>query len=206
MEVVVKSFDNEDVGHVKLNDSVFAVEERKDILFRVINWQLAKRRSGCHKTKERSEIQGSTRKIYKQKGTGQARHGAITAPIFVGGGTVFGPRVRSHAHSLNKKIRNLGLRVALSLKLRENSIIVLDKANLKAAKSAELNKKLKALEIKSALIVDTSIDKNLMYSSANVMGIDVLPVVGLNVLDILQHKILVLTTDAVKKIEERLVC
>lgn len=206
MEVAVKSFENKEVGQINLNDTVFGVEERQDILFRVVNWQLAKRRSGCHKTKERSEVQGSTRKIYKQKGTGQARHGAITAPIFVGGGTVFGPRVRSHEHSLNKKIRNLGLRVALSLKLKENSIIVLDKAELKAAKTAELNKKLKALEIKSALFVDTEINKNLLHSAANVIGVDVLPVIGLNVLDILQHQKLVLTTDAIKKIEERLTC
>jgi large subunit ribosomal protein L4 len=167
---------------------------------------MAKRRSGCHKTKERSEVKGSTRKIYKQKGTGQARHGAITAPIFVGGGIVFGPRVRSHGYSLNKKIRNLGLKVALSLKLKENSLIVLDKAKLKVGKSTELNKRLKALEIKSALFVDISVDENLKHSSANLLGVDVLPVIGLNVLDILQHQKLILTTEAVKKIEERLAC
>ena len=203
MQFKVKNFDNKEVGAVDLNDSIFGLEERQDILSRVVNWQLAKRRSGCHKTKQRSEVQGSTRKIYRQKGTGQARHGSIRAPIFRGGGIVFGPVVRSHEYKLNKNVRDLGLKTALSLKLKNNSIIILDHADIKSHKTADLSKQVGNFGEKSMLFIDVNPNDNLKRATANLYKIDVLPVVGINVLDILQHDKLILTVDAVKKIEER---
>ena len=170
---------------------------------RVVNWQLAKRRSGCHKTKQRSEVQGSTRKIYRQKGTGQARHGSIRAPIFRGGGIVFGPLVRSHEYKLNKNVRDLGLKTALSLKLKNNSIIILDHADIKSHKTADLSKQVGNFGEKSMLFIDVTPNDNLKRATANLYKIDVLPVIGINVLDILQHEKLILTVEALKKIEER---
>lgn len=204
MQLKVKNFDNKEVGAVELNEAIFGLEERQDILARVVNWQLAKRRSGCHKTKQRSEVQGSTRKIYRQKGTGQARHGSIRAPIFRGGGIVFGPLVRSHEYKLNKNVRDLGLKTALSLKVKNNSIIILDHADVKSHKTADLRKQVANFSDKSILFVDANPKDNLKRATANLFKVDVLPVVGINVLDILQHEKLVLTMDALKKIEERL--
>lgn len=204
MEVVVKNFDNNEVGKIVLDQEIFGLDIQTDILYRVVHWQLAKRRSGCHKTKERWEVSYSTKKIYKQKGTGNARHGSRKAPVFVGGGIVFGPVVRSHGYSLNKKIRKLGLRNALSLKFREGSIIVLENAKLERSKTADLAQKFKAFDAKSALIVDSEVDINLKNSSANIHNVNVLPVCGLNVYDILKHEKLVVSLDALKKIEERL--
>lgn len=203
MQFKVKNFDNKEVGAVELNDNIFCLEERQDILSRVVNWQLAKRRSGCHKTKQRSEVQGSTRKIYRQKGTGQARHGSIRAPIFRGGGIVFGPVVRSHEYKLNKNVRDLGLKTALSLKLKNNSIIILDHADIKSHKTADLSKQVGNFGEKSMLFIDVTPNDNLKRATANLYKIDVLPVIGINVLDILQHDKLILTVDALKKIEER---
>jgi large subunit ribosomal protein L4 len=203
MQFKVKNFDNKEVGAVELNDSIFGLEERQDILSRVVNWQLAKRRSGCHKTKQRSEVQGSTRKIYRQKGTGQARHGSIRAPIFRGGGIVFGPLVRSHEYKLNKNVRDLGLKTALSLKLKNNSIIILDHADIKSHKTADLSKQVGNFGEKSMLFIDVTPNDNLKRATANLYKIDVLPVIGINVLDILQHEKLILTVEALKKIEER---
>ena len=203
MQFKVKNFDNKEVGAVELNDSIFGLEERQDILSRVVNWQLAKRRSGCHKTKQRSEVQGSTRKIYRQKGTGQARHGSIRAPIFRGGGIVFGPLVRSHEYKLNKNVRDLGLKTALSLKFKNNSIIILDHADIKSHKTADLSKQVGNFGEKSMLFIDVTPNDNLKRATANLYKIDVLPVIGINVLDILQHEKLILTVEALKKIEER---
>lgn len=205
MQLKVKNIDNKEVGTVvDLNSAIFGLEERRDILSRVVHWQLAKRRSGCHKVKERSEVEGSTRKIYKQKGTGQARHGSIRAPIFVGGGIVFGPRVRSHEYKLNKSVKELALKTALSLKLKNNSIILLDHANLESHKTTDFKGKAKAFGEKSVLLIDTTPNENLKRATANLFRFDVLPVIGLNVYDILKHETLVLTLDALKKIEERL--
>jgi large subunit ribosomal protein L4 len=204
MELVVKNFDSKDVGKIILSQDIFGLEVQTDILYRVVHWQLAKRRSGCHKVKARAEVSYSTRKIYRQKGTGQARHGSRKAPIFIGGGIVFGPVVRSHEYSLNKKIRKLGLKNALSLKFREESIIVLENAKLEEIKTAEFAKKFQNFNAKSALIVDSEIDINLKNSSANIHNVNVLPVCGLNVYDILKHDKLVVSLDALKKIEERL--
>lgn len=203
MEIVVKDLSNKEVGMISLNPDIFGQEFRSDILARVVNWQTSKARSGCHKVKGRSEVKGSTRKIYRQKGTGQARHGDKKAPIFIGGGIVFGPVVRSHEYKLNKKIRNLGLKVALSLKLREKSFIVLDEVKCSSNKSTDFAKSLSTFEAKSVLIIDSSIDENLKLSSRNLKGIDVLPVCGINVLDIIKHEKVILTKAAVEQIEER---
>jgi len=204
MQVEIKNIENKKVGTTDLNESIFSEEFRSDILARVVDWQRAKARSGCHKVKGRSEVNGTTKKAYKQKGTGQARHGAKTAPIFVGGGQVHGPVVRSHEYSLNKKVRKLGLRVALSLKLRENSFIVLDNTNIGSEKTADLSKQLQSFDSKSVLIIDSNVNENLKKSSRNLMNVDVLPVEGLNVLDILKHKTILMTVDAVKDVEKRL--
>ncbi len=206
METTVKNWENKEVGKVSLNEEIFGQEERRDILDRVVQWQLSKARSGCHKAKQRNEVSGSTRKIYRQKGTGQARHGSVKAPIFIGGGIVFGPVVRSHGYKLNKKIRALGLKVALSTKLNKNSLIVLDNLKVESYKTQQLQKKLNTLGLKSALLVDTELDQNLVNSSANIINIDVLPVAGLNVYDILRRDVLVVSKDALSAIEKRLEC
>ena len=206
VEAVLKNWENKEVGKLKLSADVFSQENRSDILHRVVQWQLAKRRLGCHKTKERNEVSGSTRKIYRQKGTGGARHGSIKAPIFVGGGTAFGPQVRDHSHSLNKKIRLLGLKVALSLKCAQKSVIFLDSAKLDSYKTSALQGKLNDLGVKSALIVDADLDQNLISAAGNIHNIDVLPVVGLNVYDILKHETVIVTKEAVEAIEKRLAC
>jgi large subunit ribosomal protein L4 len=204
MKLKVKNLNNQDVSELALNPDIFDKETREDILYRVVHWQLAKARSGTHKTKGRSEVSGSTKKIYKQKGTGQARHGAITAPIFVGGGIVFGPQVRPHGYSLNKKVRNLGLKIALSLKLRENSVILLDSAEMKSPSTKDLTEKLNNFSAKSALIVDSNIDSNLKVSSSNIHGCDVIPSIGLNVYDILNHEKIFITLSAIKDLDARL--
>ena len=204
MELAVRNLDSKEVGKVVLNQDIFGLEIQTDILYRVVHWQLAKRRSGCHKTKQRAEVSYSTRKIYRQKGTGQARHGSRKAPIFIGGGIVFGPVVRSHEYNLNKKVRKLGLKNALSLKFREESIIVLENARLEASKTAEFAQKIKNFDAKSALIVDSEVDNNLRLSSANIHNVNILPVCGLNVYDILKHQKLIVSVDALQKIEERL--
>jgi large subunit ribosomal protein L4 len=206
VEAVIKNWEDKEVGKLKLSEEVFAQEVREDILHRVVAWQLSKARSGCHKAKQRNEVSGSTRKIYRQKGTGQARHGSIKAPIFIGGGITFGPVVRSHGYSLNKKVRSLGLKVALSLKCQEKSIIVLDSIKLDSYKTANLQKKLDKLGITSGLIVDSELDQNLVSSSANIPNVDVLPLIGLNVYDILRHQTLVISKDAIDAIEKRLTC
>ena len=204
MQVEVKNLSNDVVGKTELATNVFGLDVSTDVLYRVVHWQLAKRRSGCHKTKARAEVAYSTKKIYRQKGTGGARHGSKKAPIFVGGGIVFGPVVRSHEYSLNKKIRKLGLKNALSLKLREDSVIVLDNVKLEDTKTSEFAKKMKNFDVKSALIVDADVNDNLKKSTANLHNINVLPVCGLNVYDILRHQKLVVSVDALKAIEERL--
>ncbi len=206
VEAVIKNWEDKEVGKLKLSEEVFGQAAREDILHRVVTWQMSKARSGCHKTKERNEVSGSTRKIYRQKGTGQARHGSIKAPIFIGGGITFGPVVRSHGYSLNKKVRTLALKVALSLKFREKSIIVLDSAKFDSYKTASLKEKLNKFGLKSVLIVDSELDQNLVNSSANIPGVDVLPLVGLNVYDILRHQTLVISKDAIDAIEKRLAC
>ena len=205
MKCQVTTLDNEPRGEIELSDSVFGVQVRQDILARVVKWQLAKRRAGTHDTKTRSEIVGSTTKIYRQKGTGRARHGARKAPIFRGGGIAHGPHPRSHAHDLPKKVRRLGLKSALSAKAAEGKLIVLDAAALDTPRTREAQKKLDALGVNDALVVaGGELDPNFSLAVRNIVGIDVLPQIGANVHDILRHDQLVLTKDAVEALEARL--
>ncbi len=206
MQVEIRNLDNKEAGKTELNAEIFGQEYRSDVLARVVQWQRDRARSGCHMVKDRSLVTATTKKMYKQKGTGQARHGSYKAPIFVGGGTVFGPVVRSHGYSLNKKIRNLGLKVALSLKLKEKSFIVLSNAKVESDKTSDLSRKIKNFDSKSVLIIDSTVDEKLKLSSRNLKGVDVLPVMGLNVLDILKHDKLMMTVDALKEVEKRLAC
>ncbi len=205
MKCDVINLDAKKTGDVDLDESVFAVAVRADILARAVNWQLAKRRGGNHKVKTRSEVQGSTRKVFRQKGGGRARHGTLRAPQFRGGGVTFGPVVRSHAHDLPKKVRRLALKTALSSKQADGKLVVLDSAKMKAAKTAVLAKKLTKLGWSSVLVIDgAEVDANFARAAANIVGLDVLPSQGANVYDILRRDTLVLTTDAIEKLVERL--
>lgn len=205
MKCDILSLDNKKVGDVDLDETVFGAPVRTDILHRMVVYQLAKRQPVTHKTKNRSEVQGTTKKAYKQKGTGQARHGAIKAPQFRKGGTVFGPLVRSHAVDLPKKVRKLALRTALSSKQAGGKLVVLDKAELASGKTKDLAKKIKAFGWESALIVGgETLDGGFERASRNLIGIDVLPSQGANVYDILRRDTLVLTREAVDKLVERL--
>ena len=198
------NLDSEKKGDIDLHPDIFDQIVRIDIMHRVVSWQMSKSRAGTHSTKEVGDVEGSTRKIYKQKGTGRARHGGIRAPQFRGGAVIFGPHPISHSYSLNKKVKKLGLISALSLKKQENSIIVLDELSIKEPKSSLMLRKLKALNVDAALIIDDVVDKNTLLSISNLHNVDALPVAGLNVLDILRHDKLILTISALKKIEERL--
>lgn len=196
---------NKQVGDIDLDEHVFGAPERPDILSRVVNWQLAKRRAGTHKTKQRAEIKGSTAKPFNQKGTGRARQGDKKAPHMRGGGVAFGPVVRSHAHSLTKKVRRLALRTALSTKRANGNLVVLSEAKIKTSKTADLAKRVKKLGWESALIIDgTDIDNNFNLAAQNIAGLDVLPQQGANVYDILRRDTLVLTKGAIEKLVERL--
>ena len=196
---------NKQVGDIDLDEHVFGAPERPDILSRVVSWQLAKRRSGTHKTKQRAEIKGSTAKPFNQKGTGRARQGDKKAPHMRGGGVAFGPVVRSHAYSLTKKVRRLALRTALSTKRANGKLVVLSEAKVKTSKTADLAKRVKKLGWESALVIDgTDIDNNFNLAAQNIAGLDVLPQQGANVYDILRRDTLVLTKGAIEKLVERL--
>src|ERR1700726_3525566 len=186
MKLAVRNLNNQEVGDIELADEVFGVPIRRDILARVVNWQLAKRRAGTHKTKGISEIQGTTRKPYKQKGTGRARQGSLRSPQFRGGATIFGPVVRSHEFDLPKKVRRLGLKTALSAKHDEGMLVVIDQATLAEPKTKALNAKLKALGWDSVLIIDADgVDEGFARAARNIPKVDVLPQRGANVYDIL---------------------
>lgn len=206
MKLKVTSLENKDVGSIDLADEVFALPEvRRDILARMVNWQLAKRRAGTHKTKGVSEIQGTTKKPWAQKGTGRARAGSLRSPQFRGGATIFGPVVRSHAFGLQKKVRRLALKNALTAKQKDGKLVVLDKASLTGPKTRGLAKQFEALGWKSVLIIDgATLDENFARAARNLPGIDVLPQQGANVYDILRRDTLVLTRDAVQALEARL--
>jgi len=196
---------NKKVGDIDLDEHVFGAPERPDILSRMVNWQLAKRRTGTHKTKQRAEIKGSTAKPFNQKGTGRARQGDKKAPHMRGGGVAFGPVVRSHAYSLTKKVRRLALRTALSTKRANGKLVVLSEAKVKTSKTADLAKRVKKLGWESALVIDgTDIDNNFNLAAQNIAGLDVLPQQGANVYDILRRDTLVLTKRAIEKLVERL--
>jgi large subunit ribosomal protein L4 len=204
MKTNVISLDNQTVGEIELADAVFGVPVRTDLLARMVNWQLAKRRSGNHKTKGVSEISGTTKKPFKQKGTGNARQGSLRSPQFRGGATIFGPVVRSHAHDLPKKVRKLALRIALSAKARDGKLVVLDDAKVGTPKTRELVARFAKLGWSSVLVIDGNLDGNFALASRNIPHVDVLPQVGANVYDILRRDTLVLTKDAVQALEARL--
>jgi large subunit ribosomal protein L4 len=205
MKATIKNLNNDVVGEIELSDDVFALPVRTDILARMVNYQLAKRRAGTHKTKGISEIAGSTKKPWKQKGTGRARQGSIRSPQWRGGATIFGPVVRSHAHGLTKKLRKLALKTALSAKAAEGKLIVLENAVAESHKTKLLAAGLVKLGLASALIIDGSnLDENFVRASNNIPLIDVLPEQGANVYDILRRDTLVLTRNAVEQLEARL--
>jgi large subunit ribosomal protein L4 len=205
MKAQVHSFDNETVGDIELSDAVFGLPLRRDLLARMVNWQLAKRRSGNHKTQTRAEVQGSTRKIYKQKGTGNARAGNIRVPQRRGGGRAHGPVVREHAHELPKKFRALALKTALSAKAADGRLFVLDAMNLQEAKTKLLKTKLDKLGWTSVLVIDgQAVNETFARAARNLPLVDVLPQQGANVYDILRRDVLVLTRDAVAALEARL--
>lgn len=205
MQLPVRDWDNRETGSIELADGVFGGEVRRDLLARVVNWQRAKKRGGNHKVKERSEIARSKSKIYRQKGTGRARHGAATANVFRGGGVVHGPRVRSHAHKLPKKVRAAGLRAALASKIQAGKLIVVEDLALENGRTRDLARRLREMELASALIVGgEAVDENFRRAAANIVGVDVLPRMGANVYDILRREVLVLTRDAAAHLEERL--
>ncbi|MBV8777722.1 MAG: 50S ribosomal protein L4 [Alphaproteobacteria bacterium] len=204
MKLTVKSLDNKDVGDIDLADEVFGLPVRNDILARVVNWQLAKRRAGTHKTKGISEISGTTKKPYKQKGTGRARQGSLRSPQFRGGATIFGPVVRSHEFGLQKKVRKLGLKTALSAKQAEGKLVVIDAASVAEAKTKALRAQFATLGWESVLIIDGAVDEGFAKAARNLPKVDVLPSVGANVYDILRRDTLVLTRAAVEQLEARL--
>jgi large subunit ribosomal protein L4 len=203
MQIEITTLDKASAGNAELPDELFGARPRPDIMARVVHWQLAKRRAGTHSTKGLSEVQGTTKKPYRQKGTGNARQGSLRAPQFRGGGVVHGPVPHSHEYSLNKKVRRLGLISALSQKQADGKLVVLDSI-AGVAKTAELAKKFKALGWRSALIVDGAVDDQFLLASRNIPGIDVLPTVGANVYDILRHDVLAITTAGVEGLKLRL--
>jgi large subunit ribosomal protein L4 len=205
MKLTVRNLDNQEVGDIDLADTVFGLPVRRDILARVVNWQLAKRRAGTHKAKGVSDISGTSKKPYKQKGTGRARQGSLRSPQFRGGAVIFGPVVRSHAFDLQKKVRRLGLKTALSAKQAEGKLIVIDAAKLDEAKTKALRVRFDALGWSSVLIIDgATLDEGFARAARNLPRVDVLPQQGANVYDILRRDTLVLTRDGVQQLEARL--
>ncbi len=203
MQVPVITLDNGQAGEIELPEAVFGAQPRADIMARVVHWQLAKRRAGTHKTKGMGEVSGTTKKPYRQKGTGNARQGSLRAPQYRTGGVVHGPVVRDHGYSLNKKVRRLGLISALSQKAAEGKLVVLDAA-AGDAKTAKLAAQLKALGWKSALVVDATVNEGFGRAIGNLPHVQVLPTIGANVYDILNHDVLAVTRAGVEALKERL--
>ncbi|WP_413993115.1 50S ribosomal protein L4 [Labrys okinawensis] len=204
MKLSITTLEGSDAGSVTLSDEIFGLEPRTDILQRVVRWQLAKRQAGTHKTLGRSEINRTKKKLYKQKGTGGARHGAASAPQFRGGGRAFGPVVRSHAHDLPKKVRALGLKHALSSKAKTQQLIIVDKAAVEQVKTKALKEAFSKRGLANVLIIDgAEVDQNFALAARNIPNVDVLPVQGINVYDILRRDSLVLTRAAVDALEAR---
>ena len=204
MKAELKSIGNKKTSNIELADSVFGITPREDIIARVVKWQLAKRRAGTHKVKSRSEIAKTGAKMFRQKGTGRARHGAASVVQFRGGGVVHGPVVRDHGHDLPKKVRKLGLRSVLSAKAASGKLIIVD--NLESdGKTASLKAKLRGLGVSNALVIGgETLENGFVRAAANIPLIDVLPSQGLNVYDAVRRDVLVMTKDAVDFIEERL--
>lgn len=204
MKADVLSIANKKAGSIDLNDEIFGLEPRADILHRCVAYQLAKRQSGLHHAKERGEVKATSKKFGRQKGSGGARHGNRAAPQFRGGGKAHGPRVRSHATELPKKVRRLALKHALSSKVADGSLIVIDEAKMKDAKTKAVVDAFAKLGVANALIVDHEIDESFGLAARNIPGIDLLPVMGANVYDILRKDKLILTKAAVEGLEARL--
>jgi large subunit ribosomal protein L4 len=203
MQVPVITLDNGSAGDIDLPEELFGTAVRADIMARVVHWQLAKRRAGTHKTKGLGEVSGTTKKPYRQKGTGNARQGSLRAPQFRTGGVVHGPVVRDHGYSLPKQVRRLGLISALSQKAAEGKLVVLD-TTAGEAKTSAVAKKLKALGWASVLVVDATVDEGFAKSVRNLPKMDVLPTIGANVYDILNHDVLAVTRAGVEALKERL--
>jgi len=205
MQVPVITLDNGSAGEIELPEALFAAAPRPDIMARVVHWQLAKRRAGTHKVKGMGEVSGTTKKPYKQKGTGNARQGSLRAPQFRTGGVVHGPVVRDHGYSLNKKVRRLGLISALSQKAADGKLVVIEAASAgETPKTGALAKQLKALGWKSALVVDATVDEGFGRVVRNLPHVQVLPTIGANVYDILKHDVLAVTRAGVEALKERL--
>jgi large subunit ribosomal protein L4 len=204
MELKITTLDGKAAGSVTLSDEIFGLKPRPDLIHRCIKWQLAKRRAGTHKVKGRDEINRTGKKIYRQKGTGGARHGSARVNLFRGGGRSFGPLVRSHAFDLPKKVRALALRHALSSKVADGAIVIVDRAELKGGKTKALAAQFGQLGWASALIIDgAQVEESFALAARNIPNIDVLPVQGINVYDILRRRTLVLTKAAVDALEAR---
>ena len=205
MKINVIDISSKASGTTNLSDAIFGLEPRKDILHRTVVYQLAKKRAGTHKVKNRAEITATTKKMYKQKGTGSARHGAKKVPQFRGGGRAFGPHPRDHSIKLTKKFRKLALKHALSSKLKDGNIVILSEAKLSKPKTSLLVKNLQKLAVDSALFIDAKeFDKNFELATMNIPNIDILPVQGINVYDMLKRDKLFITKAALKEIEGRL--
>ena len=204
MDLTVTTLEGKDAGKISLSDDLFGLEPRQDLLQRVVRWQLAKRQQGTHKSLGRAEISRTGAKMYRQKGTGRARHSSARAPQFRGGGKAHGPVVRSHAHDLPKKVRALGLRHALSVKAKGSDLIVVDSLAANDAKTKALLASLGKLGITNALFIGgNELDSNFRLAAKNIPNVDVLPVQGINVYDILRRGKLVLSKDAIAALEER---
>ncbi len=204
MDLKITTLAGKDAGKVKLSDAIFGLEPREDILQRVVRWQLAKKQQGTHQAKGRADIARTGAKMYKQKGTGRARHSSARAPQFRGGGKAHGPVARDHSHDLPKKVRALGLKHALSAKLRAESLIVVDELAVKDGKTKVLAESLAKLGLTNALVIGgAEVDTGFRKAASNLVNIDVLPVQGINVYDILRRNTLVLSKAAVEALEER---
>lgn len=204
MQVEIRTLDNGTAGQHELSDELFGQVPRHDIMARVVHWQLAKRRAGTHKTKGMGEVSGTTKKPYKQKGTGNARQGSMRSPQFRTGGRVHGPVVRDHGYDLPKKVRRLGLISALSQKHAEGKLVVLDGAALPNGKTKDLRARLGALGWASVLVVDAKVEAMFLRASGNIHRVDVLPTIGANVYDILDHEILAITVAGLNALNVRL--
>lgn len=205
MKLQVMRLDGSVSGEIVLDDAIFNIEPMTESLADVVRWQLAKRQAGTHAVKGRSDVSRTTKKLYRQKGTGNARHGARTANIFVGGGIVFGPTPRSHEFKVNKKVRRLAIKSLLSIKAQEQKLVVVEDLNIEDSKTKSLIKSLNQLELGSALFVDKTLEcENFRRACSNLHYVDLLPVIGFNVYDGLAHEKIVLTRNAVAAFQERL--
>ena len=204
MKLDINTLDGAGAGSVDLDETIFGLEPRADLLQRMVRWQLAKRQAGTHAVKNRSDVNRTRKKLYKQKGTGNARHGAASAPQFRGGGRAFGPVVRSHAHDLPKKVRALALKHALSAKVKDSTLIIVDDVKLAEGKTKALVERFEKMGLSSALIIGgAEVDVNFARAARNIPQIDVLPIQGINVYDILRREKLVLTRAAIDALEAR---